>query len=49
MARDVTIIVMLIVIAAAIPDALEGAVDAVKRRFSRGKRRDDGADEKEAP
>lgn len=49
MARDAAVIIMLIVIAAAIPEAVGGAVDAVKRRCKRGKRRSDGADENEAP
>lgn len=48
MARDVTIIVMLIVIAAAIPEMLAGAVDAVKRRCKRA-RRDNGTGEEEDP
>ena len=49
MARDAAVIIMLIVIAAAIPEIVGGAVDAVKRRCKRGKRRSDGADENEAP
>ena len=49
MAKDAAVIIMLIVIAAAIPEAVGGVVDAVKRRCKRGKRRSAGADEKEAP
>ena len=48
MARDVVVIIMIIAIVAAIPEIIGGIVDFFEGRFRRG-RRDDGADEKEAP